>query len=204
MELLTSWTGRVTSVLFDVALGLVFLATWLRPDSPPAAPVAFLLLIMLVEFILIHGTVWLETVWFSRNSVSGRLKTMTAVSGLYMLFGVGMSVGFSSWFPILAVAILGANRMLSVIFDPHPDPVDRKAAERRWARDVGLYLLAVFSTIFVPYPELGIDAAHVAGLGLPGSGHWISEPHTVMAAGFLYFGARAFFELRDAIRTSAR
>ncbi|MDH3308645.1 MAG: hypothetical protein OEO77_14160 [Acidimicrobiia bacterium] len=99
-----------------------------------------------------------------------------------------------------AVLLLGANHSLTLVSEPEPGVAARKAAERRWSRDVKLYLLMAFSTVFVPFPELGLDRAYVAGLNLPGSGAWISEPHNVMAAGAFYFGAKALLELRDAVR----
>ncbi|MDH3308644.1 MAG: hypothetical protein OEO77_14155 [Acidimicrobiia bacterium] len=100
MDIAGNCAGRLTSVVFDATLAGVFLATWIRPTEPPAGSVAFLLLLVLIEFILIHATVFLGTVWFARGTVGKRLTSMAFVTGLYLVFGIGFSLGFSSWIPI--------------------------------------------------------------------------------------------------------
>ncbi len=200
MQKLDAFTGLAVSVLFDAGVAGVFLMTWLNPATGAAAPVALLLLVMMVEFLLIHGTVFLETTWLSDETVKRRLRTMGFITILYMAMAAGFAAGFSSWFPIIAVAVLVANRVLAVMFEPQPGPVARRASERRWLRDVVLYLTAAFMTVLIPFPRLGLTDGVVASLDLPGSGLWIDKPHRVMAAGVFYFGTRAALAVRDATR----
>lgn len=202
MQQLDGFTGLAVSILFDAGVAFVFFMTWVNPAAGLAAPVMLLLLVMIVEFLLIHGTVFLETTWLSDETVERRLRTMGFIAIFYLAMATGFAAGFSSWFPIIAVAVLVANRVLGVVFEPHPGPTARRASERRWVRDVVLYLTAAFMTVFLPFPRLGLTEDVVASLDLPGSGLWISKPHRVMAVGAFYFGMRAVLAFREATRAA--
>jgi hypothetical protein len=51
--------------------------------------------------------------------------------------------------------------------------------------------------VILPVPQFGITSAVRADLDLPGSGHWISHPESVIAFGALYFGFMAYAKWRD-------
>jgi hypothetical protein len=61
-----------------------------------------------------------------------------------------------------------------------------------WALQVVAYLAAVFATVLLPIPRLGITEAIQPQLGLTGSGLWVEHPQTVVVSGALYFGLLAW------------
>lgn len=66
-----------------------------------------------------------------------------------------------------------------------------------WALLTMAYLAGAFMTFFVPLPGLGITPALLPALDLPGSGLWVSKPHTVIAFGAFYFGFLAVSKAWD-------
>lgn len=192
--------GGVGSALFDVAIALAFAVTWVAPDHAFAQPVAFLILLMLVEFLLIHGTVFFEQTATSGEGTSTKAKVMAGMALIYLAFGMAFSLAFRSWFPLVAIGLMCAHRMLALLTEPVPNEVAKERSQRRWATHVGLFLAATYLTIFVSVPQFGVDDAYLADLSLPGTGLWIDQPHRVLFAGVFYFGLRALLELRQAYR----
>ena len=72
--------------------------------------------------------------------------------------------------------------------------IPRDPALRFVALSVVFYLGAIFATLLLPVPKLGVTH-HGHYYGVPGEGEWVSHPYTVMAAGLLYFGALALSKL---------
>ena len=56
-------------------------------------------------------------------------------------------------------------------------------------------ILGTRSAVWTPLPRLGLDAQVVGAADLPGSGQWVSKPHTVVAFGLFYFGLLAASKL---------
>ena len=121
------------------------------------------------------------------------LKLLGIAFAFYALFAGAMAFAFKSWtlFGIYTMVML--TRWVSVF----THPVNAKdAAMQRSGISVLYYLLAVFLSVLVPWPELGVTSSIVSDVYPDrGSGHWERNPETALAAGVVYFGLLGVTEL---------
>ncbi len=188
--------GAVLSVLGDAALAGVYLITWLDPAASWSRPIGTLMLMMLIEFVIIHSAAFLGKVWVDGGDLAARSRSMAGFGAFYLVMVGGFAAGFGAWWPVGAFVLLTLNRWLSMLIDPEPSAETRRHLERSWALATGLYLAGAFVTTLLPIPPLGIDGTARTAADLPGNGLWISEPHRVIAFGFIYFALTAILETR--------
>jgi hypothetical protein len=187
---------RVLAVLPDAVSATLFAWLWMLPLAFGPDGVRNAMLVMLVEFILIHSTAFLGAATSATNASRFRKVGLLAAFGaLYLVFIAAFAAAFDAWWPFLAFGwlLLGKLRIIFTARD-----ADGGGAAAIWAMSALAYLFAVFATLFLPLPRLGLDEAVLSQLQLPGSGAWIDEPHRVIAAGTLYFGLLAWIKWRNA------
>ena len=186
---------RLVSALPDAITAGFFLLLWIVPQWLGPTALRTGLLMMLVEFILVHATGFLGGMALANaGDTRPRWKPILVFAGLYLLFIAGYAWGFKAWWPLLALAWLVAGK-LALAWQPLPDADKRDRLQAEWGLSALLYLGGVFITTFVPLPRLGLDAQVVGAADLPGSGQWVSKPHTVVAFGLFYFGLLAASKL---------
>lgn len=182
------------AALPDFGLAAFALITWIRPSVFGLHWIRWFVLLMLVEFIVVHSSAFLGTIAFSRESAVRRIKGTILVSLFYTVFLVGFALGFKTWWPIVTFWLLSANRLAGVLLGQAPSGAEQELIKRGWAAGAVFYILGVMVTILLPLPRLGINPHVVAQLDLPGSGEWISHPHRAVAFAFVYFLAVALSE----------
>lgn len=188
---------RVANALPDAVTAGIFLSAWIAPFAWRQTLVSELMLVMLVEFILIHAAPFLGGIVLASDvPVRQRLRSFAGMTLLYGVFIAGFALPFKSWWPAIAFTWLAGAKLLLLLTGGKHSERDTQRMRGYWGASVGLYLLAVFATLFLPVPELGITR-HGAAYGIPGSGAWVSHPHLVISAGFLYFGLLAFTKLGE-------
>jgi len=165
----------------------VFLGTWIAPRWLGIDRIGHLLLVMLLEFIVVHSAGFMGMAVFADDPKWSRAKSILGLGALYTLFVGGFALGFRTWWPLVAFWGLTLNRLLSVIIGPPPRGEAERIVRAGWAVGAMAYLGAVSLTTPFPVPSLGVTRAVVDAAHLPGSGLWIDEPYRVLAAGFLYF-----------------
>lgn len=195
-ERLEPLVARLAASVPDLGLAAVFFVTWLAPNAFGERVVAYLMLVMLLEFLIVHASGMLGSVVFEEPLAPGmRAKSLLGLGGFYLLFAGALSLAFQAWWPLWTIALLLANRLLIVLTGELPEGTERLYIRRGWAVAAFFYLGFVFLTLLLPVPRLGLSEAVVASQNLPGSGLWIDEPHRVIAFGFLYFLATGVSEL---------
>jgi hypothetical protein len=186
-----SFCQRLANALPDAITAGIFLYAWIAPLAWRQTLVAELMLVMLVEFILIHAAPFLGNIMLASGMpVKHRLRVFAGFTLLYGLFIGSFALGFRSWWPVVAFIWLTAAKLVPIATDMRHTRRQQQRMRGYWGVSALFYLLAVFATVFIPFPELGITR-HGAAYGIPGSGHWVSHPNSVIAAGFLYFGLLA-------------
>jgi hypothetical protein len=189
----------------DFMMGAAFLATWIDPYALGDGMLPYLLLVMLLEFIIIHSSAFIGNIMYGDLSKNKKITLMLGFFGFYILFVLAFSFGFGEWWPIVAFTGLMLNRMLSVLVGNLPEGEERERVRSMWAVNVFCYIVGVFATIMLPIPAMGITPEAISNSGLTGEGIWIEEPYRLAAFGFLYFTAVGFFELmierRSLVRT---
>ena len=183
----------MVAALPDTLTAVFFLVIWIRPHAFGNDGVRNGMLIMLVEFILVHASGFLGAQVFSdRTSHLRKLIALLGFSLFYLMFIAAFSWSFGQWWPFAAFGWLIAAKFASVLSTRLTSEDRKKRMAAEWVTGVMAYLLGAFATTLLPVPRLGINADIVNGLDLPGSGLWISEPHRVVAFGVIYFGILAW------------
>lgn len=188
--------ARLAVAAPDAITAGFFLLLWIVPQWLGPTALRTGLLMMMVEFILMHATGILGGMALaSDRGARGRWKPILLFAAFYLLFIAAWSWAFKAWWPLLALAWLVAGK-LALAWQPLPDADKRDRLQSDWGISAIAYLCGVFLTMMLPLPRLGLDAGVVAAAELPGSGEWVEKPHTVVAFGLLYFGLMATSKLR--------
>ena len=190
-----AWLAGVVQSGPDLALAGAFLVTWLRPGTFGPLAVKHLVLVMLLEFIVIHSSGFMGVVTLSAGSAVRRVLVILGLGLLYSLFTGAFSLAFHTSWPFVSFWVLTANRMLGVIVSPVADLKEANVVMAGWALSVVSYLGCCFLTVLVPMPRLGITPEVVTRQAFSGSGLWIDRPHTAIAFGTFYFLAVGLGEL---------
>ncbi|HEY4612254.1 MAG TPA: hypothetical protein VII11_04670 [Bacteroidota bacterium] len=188
---LASWLSAVP----DFALGAVFLVTWVAPYTFGELMVSYLVLVMLMEFIIIHSSVFLGSVFVADTPKRKKSLTLIGVGMFYTLFVGGFSLAFGEWWPLVAFWAMIVNRLLGVLLGKAPTGTEKDLLRKSWATNILWYLVFAFVTILLPMPEFGISSAVIARQDFSSEGIWIDEPYRAAAFGFLYFTAVGLTEL---------
>ncbi|RYD14384.1 MAG: hypothetical protein EOP90_13300 [Lysobacteraceae bacterium] len=194
---------RLLAVVPDVVSALAFAGLWLSPLAFGPSGVRNAMLVMLVEFVLIHASAFLGAAAFAEGAT--KLRKVAMLGGfalLYLGFIAAFASAFDATWPFIAFGWLLLGKLRVIFHRAGPDGTSGGFAAM-WALSALAYLAAVFATMLLPLPRLGLGEAVRPLLDLPGSGLWVDQPHRVVAAGMLYFGLLAWAKWH-ALRVQAR
>lgn len=175
-------------------MGLAFLVTWIDPFSLGNNMPQYLLLVMLMEFIIIHSAGFMGVVIYGSGERKKRILLVIGLGLFYSLFVAGFALSFGEWWPLWAFWLLIVNRLMSGMFEGDNNEEKKKVVMGMWVINVVCYLVGVFATTLLPVPELGITPHVISAMNLSGEGVWIEEPYRVLAFGWLYFTVVGLFE----------
>ena len=193
----SSQFGRALAALPDALTAGAYAWAWLQPLRFGDDVVKTLMLVMLMEFLVVHSGGFLGVTVLSDGFT--RVHKSLSILGFgcfYLLFAVAFSLAFHAWWPVFTFLWLLGSRFALVWLSPLPrqDEVGRQMS--LWALSVAAYLAAVFAGVLLPLPSLGLSAGVMPKLALEGGGLWIEKPWTVLASGLLYFSAMAWSKWR--------
>ena len=171
-----------------------FLLAWLQPATLGEERTRGLVLLLLLEFVNIHSSAFMGQTLLSRKGRVPRLLAVLGFGVFYSAFVVAFAAIFKMWWPVLAFWGLTANRLLILLPGQAPDGREKELIQAGWAAGILFYLTAAFLSV-LPWPRLGMTAAAVKALHLPGEGAWVDTPEKAMAAGLIYFGLTGVSEI---------
>ncbi len=185
------------STLPDGATALACLIVWIAPRALGNDAVETVLLMMLMEFILVHATGFFTVYALATDATRmQRIGPMLGLTLIYMLFVGGFAYAFHAWWPVTVFLWLLVGKIAWVFANPRSSDDEKARQMSAWGFSVMAYVGAVFAGVMLPLPRLGLDAATVAALHLPASGEWITYPHKAIASAVLYYAALAAFKGR--------
>lgn len=186
------------TALPDLGMAVFCLMAWLAPERFGPSVVGYIVLVMLLEFIVIHSAAFMGSLAVGAVEVKPMLRwgPTAGIVGLglfYSLFVLGFCLAFHTWWPMGAFWLLTLNRLLGTIVGQGETAAEsRKLIATGWGVGAMAYLLGAFATMLLPIPRLGIrDGLHGVGGGL-----WVDEPWRAVAFGVVYFGLVGWYELR--------
>lgn len=185
------------AALPDFVLAGLFLSVWLAPDPARPALGAQLMLVMVLEFIVVHSAGFMGAATLADTSPGRKAIAILGLGLFYTLFVGAFALAFHQVWPLWSFWALVLNRMLSVLLKQAPEGSERAFLQRQWAAGALFYILAVGLTTVIPLPRFGVTPAAIAAMHLRGGGLWIDQPWRVLAAGALYYAATAVSELFD-------
>lgn len=189
---------HLVAALPDSLTALYFLSVWINPAWLGIHGVRNGMLIMLVEFILVHASGFLGARMFAEDtSRRKKLASLIAFGAFYLVFIAAWACTFRQWWPFLAFGWLLAGKFTRLAGFAVNDAGVKRRMQSDWTLGVMAYLLGVFVTILLPMPHFGITPEVVSSLDLPGSGEWVREPHRVIAFGLIYFSSLAWLKWKD-------
>lgn len=189
--------ARLAAALPDLGLAGAFLVTWLEPFRLGERMVAYFMLVMLLEFIVVHSSGFMGFVVLNESMATHRkVLALVGLGAFYCLFAGGFGASFGAWWPVWTILLMTLNRIAGVFLSEPPRGDLVTPAMSVWGFSVLCYVVFAFATTLLPIPRLGITPAVQAAQQLSGGGLWVDEPHRVIAFGVLYFAAVGLFELR--------
>lgn len=128
--------GGALSALPDFGLAATFLVTWIAPHALGARMVFDLTLVMLLEFIVVHSSAFMGNVLVGDLNRRKKTAAVLGLGAFYSLFVAGFSLGFHTWWPMLAFWGLTLNRLLSVLLGQAPTGREKTLVMGGWAISV--------------------------------------------------------------------
>jgi hypothetical protein len=187
--------GHLASALPDALTALAYLVTWCNPLGFGTGTVKALMLVMLMEFVLVHASGFFFAVALGgRGSRMARSLVLLGLGLFYLGFVAAFAFAFDAYWPYAAFAWLLLSRLAWIWGSPRSRERERERQQLAWVASVVLYIIGAFVTVLPIIPRLGLSTEVVPQLGLTGSGHWIEHPESVIAFGMLYFGAQAWLK----------
>lgn len=187
--------GRLLGALPDAITAAACVVVWVSPLAIGLGAVKTIVLMMMMEFLLVHGTGFFTVVAFADDLSRGkRVLAMLGLLAFYALFVGVFAWMFRAWWPIWVFAWLVVAKGFWIFSAPRERKQELQRQMTTWAFSVAAYLAAVFGGVFLPLPQLGLTPDVVSTLGLPGGGEWIERPHTAVAGMAFYFLAIAAFK----------
>ena len=196
---------RAFNALPDAITCGTFLCAWIAPGLIGYDRVRDLMLLMLIEFVVMHSGAFSAVVLGAENvSRAKRALWLAGFTAFYSLFVLGFSFAFGSTWPIWGFLWLFVSRFLLLFTSRAQKEEKMQRMFLGWIVSALAYLCGVFATTLLPLPRLGITPQAVAAIHLPGSGMWVDKPWTVLAFGTLYFGVLSWAKLRPISLSAAK
>jgi hypothetical protein len=179
---------RLVAATPDAITAGVFLSIWLAPLALGESAVRNAMLIMLIEFVMVHAAGFLGAFAFAdRLSRRQRVLSLLGFAGFYLLFVLAFVLIFREWWPLPVFGWLLLSK-LGIAMGGSQYGTDQQARMMAlWVLSALFYLGGVFATLLLPLPYLGMQPDLLPQFGLVGSGLWVEQPHRVVAFGALYF-----------------
>lgn len=182
------------SVGSDLGFAAVFFVTWIAPYTFGHFAVRRLLLVMLLEFLVVHSTGFLGAIGASDSPLRLRALQYAGLLLFYLVFAASFAVGLGSLWPVVAFALLILGKIPNVVLRP-PNADGQSVVMANWAAMTALYLGGVFLTVALDVPAFGITKEVIVAQHIDVGGLWPEEPYRVMAFGCFYFTGLAFISL---------
>ena len=195
--------GLITAVpCFVLAATMLF--TWIDPMSIDSGSwVRFGVGIMALEFLLVHSGAMMGSMAANTKDETffSKLKVFGAAFAFYSLFAGAMALAFQSWTLFIIYSTVMLSRWIGLLSQPAIEA--KAAAMQRSGYAVLYYLLAVFLSVLVPWPRLGVTYSIVSEVYPDrGAGHWERHPESALAAGIIYFSLIGLTELYLALHSN--
>ena len=190
----------ILALIPDMALAALFLSTWINPQLIPSVTVGSLVLVMIMEFVVIHSAGFMGAILVGDADRSKKIKGTLWFGAFYLLFFIAFAITLKTWWPMLAFLLLMANRLFSVMLSDNMSLTQKNIVMGEWAIALALYILCVAAFLMVPVDPMGASGSLSTG----GSGEWELRPYKALASGVFYFALMGFAKFFIVMRANQR
>src|ERR1043166_6969266 len=161
--------GRLIAAIPDALTSAVFVYAWIAPLDWRPDLVKQLMLVMLIEFLVVHSSGFFAVTIYS-DDVSRTRRTLIVLgfAAFYFLFVGGFCLAFHETWPLYSFGWLVFSQFLIVLTRPRGRAPGGGRQTAVGAASGLYYLLGAFATAFLPVPQLGITDEVRPELGLSG------------------------------------
>jgi len=160
-----------------LALGAVYLLALAHPAVIGEQGVKSLLIIITMEFFIIHSSLILGALIVKARKMQQGLLLLLGSSLFYALFFVGYSYAFDDWWPALMLLAMTLTRISRILVGQEADADDQRMDVYFWAFSMGLLAIcAGGAAFFMPDERHGYFAGTI----------W-THPQAMLATGCLYY-----------------
>ena len=185
----------------ELASAALLLGLWIEPQRVGVEWFRSGVFTLILEFFVINASGFMAVLMYDPETPARKRALQVAGLGAgYLVFISAFAWGFDAWWMLAAFAWLCFSKLQAIWSGAAPTERDRGAAIVSWALSVAVYLGAVFATVMLDVPMLGVtpEVRDAAGFDATG-GVWEAEPHRAIAGAVLYFTlmglSRPFFAL---------
>lgn len=176
------------AALPDFIIAGAAILTWVRPSVLGVSNVGYFVLLMLLEFVVVHSAGFMGAVAFGKEPKIGRVAAILGLALFYTLFVGAFALVFHKTWPLWSFWLLVLNRMAGVLLGQGGDDSSTAAVARAgWGAGVMFYVMSGFLTIVLPLPHLGVTPEVIAAQHFTGSGLWVSQPWRAVAMAAVYY-----------------
>jgi hypothetical protein len=149
--------------------------------------------LMALEFIILHSGGFMGAMAASTESLKKRVQAFLGLFVFYSLFAYGFAKMVDSFQILYVYGFIMLGRFITIII---ASGEGKSQILSRSAFGTMVYMAAVFATLFIPVPELGVTH-EVLEQVYPDrrGGEWEQNPEIAIAAGIIYFSALALYEI---------
>ena len=191
--------ANLTGAACNFALAWTYWIAWWNPARLGETMVTYLVFLMILEFLLMHSSIFFGAYVMARDDSKERLKSIVLLASVYSVCALGVSVGAKSVWPFVLLWWVTLSRFLPALLRG-PAPGDQENHLRRAAPCAVFYLFGAFFCSFYPLPKLGLNSS----LHGHGGGLWMDEPYRALAFGVFYFFLLGNVELTTANQPKAK
>lgn len=202
MNRVTHTIGCLASAIPCFVLVYVLARVWVDPMSVDGgAWVPLAVGLMALEFVVLHSGVFMGTLALKAKTPVKRVGVFAGLAGMYGLFALGFSLSIGTWTIVEIFGFLMAGRFVTLVVAAGEG---KEQLVARSATGVVAYIPVVFLTVFVSFPELGVNFQVLEEV-YPnrGGGLWEQHPERAIAGAVIYFGIMGLIELWHLISPSA-
>jgi len=179
---------------------VVFLTIWINPHLIPSVSVGSLVLVMIMEFVVIHSAGFMGAILVGDTARSRKIKGTLWFGAFYLLFFIAFAVTLETWWPMLVFLLLMANRLFSVVLSDKMSVTQKSMVMGEWAIALSFYILSVFAFLVIPIDPMGAYGSLQTG----GRGEWELRPYKALASGVFYFGLMSLAKFFIVMRANQR
>lgn len=190
--------SRIVSAAPDIGTAGLFAWCWKNPLAWHPQLTMNLAQVMLMEFFVIHASVFLIALISSDSSRGSKLLGSVILVAFYIPVAGGFAWANNALWPFAAFLWLLLSRIGAALVGRGPGEFEKKRMQFYWGNSGAFYILFVFVAVLLPVPAFGFATARV-----PWSG-WQIPPQQVICWGFLYFSAVAALKLFENPRSIER